>query len=80
MLADDDHPDLREIARKAGAAGYVVKENLLEMVCLQAPYLGRSGHDLNGIDRTNLPGLLSNCASDLGLRFFRNNGGVLWML
>jgi CheY-like chemotaxis protein len=34
IVTDYDQPDLREAARKAGASGYVVKENLLELVDL----------------------------------------------
>jgi CheY-like chemotaxis protein len=34
IVTDYDQPDLREAARKAGASGYVVKENLLELVRL----------------------------------------------
>jgi CheY-like chemotaxis protein len=34
IVTDYDQPDLREAARKAGASGYVVKENLLELVVL----------------------------------------------
>jgi CheY-like chemotaxis protein len=32
MVTDYDQPDLREAARQAGACGYVVKNNLLEIV------------------------------------------------
>ena len=34
MVTDYDQPDLREAARRAGACGYVVKNNLLDVVCL----------------------------------------------
>jgi CheY-like chemotaxis protein len=34
MVTDYDQPDLREAARRAGARGYVLKENLLELVPL----------------------------------------------
>jgi DNA-binding NarL/FixJ family response regulator len=32
IVTDHDQDDLREAARKAGACGYVVKENLLELL------------------------------------------------
>jgi CheY-like chemotaxis protein len=32
MVTNYDQPDLREAARQAGACGYVLKENLLELV------------------------------------------------
>jgi len=32
IVTDYDQPDLREAAREAGACGYVVKDNLLELV------------------------------------------------
>jgi CheY-like chemotaxis protein len=34
IVTDYDQPDLREAAHQAGASGYVVKENLLELVGL----------------------------------------------
>jgi hypothetical protein len=34
MVTDYDQPDLREAAGQAGACGYVVKNNLLEIVRL----------------------------------------------
>jgi CheY-like chemotaxis protein len=34
MVTDHDEPDLREMARLAGACGYVVKENLLKLIDL----------------------------------------------
>jgi len=38
MVTDYDQPDLRELARQAGACGYVVKENLLKLIeLLTAP-------------------------------------------
>lgn len=32
MVTDYDQPDLREAAQSVGACGYVVKENLLELI------------------------------------------------
>jgi CheY-like chemotaxis protein len=38
IVTDYDQPDLREMARLAGACGYVVKENLLKLIeLLNAP-------------------------------------------
>jgi CheY-like chemotaxis protein len=34
MVSEYDQPDLREAAQQAGACGYVVKENLLELIDL----------------------------------------------
>ena len=36
IVSNYDHPDLREAARRAGACGYVPKENLLELRTLMS--------------------------------------------
>jgi DNA-binding NarL/FixJ family response regulator len=43
IVTDYDQPDLREAAGQAGACGYVLKENLLELVRLLKEFSERGG-------------------------------------
>jgi DNA-binding NarL/FixJ family response regulator len=43
IVTDYDQPDLREAAEQAGACGYVLKENLLELVGLLERFSGKEG-------------------------------------
>ncbi|MFZ0593442.1 MAG: response regulator transcription factor [Bryobacteraceae bacterium] len=43
IVTDYDQPDLREAAYQAGACGYVLKENLLELVPLLEEFAEKEG-------------------------------------
>lgn len=43
IVTDHDQPDLREAAYQAGACGYVLKENLLELVGLLKELANKEG-------------------------------------
>lgn len=52
IVTDYDQPDLREAAYQAGACGYVLKENLLELVRLLDEFDKKEGNAVKNEGRT----------------------------